>query len=197
MSPRGVAIPDLTQRLLDAAGTVLERDGAQGLTSRAITTEAGTSTGLLFRHFPDFDSFLAEFLISRLEHVHRLTKQWAATAGTRTVAENLADAALSLLPIASPLFDVVHARPALASRLIAQRHEHLGQGLEAIERSFAAYLDAEVALGRVRRDADTGAVALALAASVHELSMRSSPVDRDLPQRIRRVATALATQIAT
>jgi AcrR family transcriptional regulator len=196
VSPRGVAIPDRRDRLFEAAERVLERDGPAGLTSRAVTTEAGTSAGLLFRHFPDFDAFLAEFVADRLGHVHTLARSWAGRAGTGTVAGNLTEASLSLLPIATRLFEVVHSRPALISRLMTTHRDHAGAGMQEIERAFAAYLDAEVALGRVRRDADTGAVALALAASVHELSLRHSPTAADLPQRIRRVATALVDQIS-
>jgi AcrR family transcriptional regulator len=196
VSPRGVAIPDRRHRLFEAAARILERDGPAGLTSRAITTEAGTSAGLLFRHFPDFDAFLAEFVADRLGHVHTLARSWAGRAGTGTVADNLTESALSLLPIATRLFEVVHSRPALISRLLATHLERGGAWMEEIERAFAAYLDAEVALGRVRPDADTGAVALALAASVHELSLRHAPNAADLPQRIRRVATALADQIS-
>jgi AcrR family transcriptional regulator len=196
VSPRGVAIPDLRHRLFEAAARVLERDGPSGLTSRAVTAEAGTSTGLLFRHFADFDEFLAEFVVDRLELVHSVARSWVDRAGSGTVAENLTEAALSLLPIAARLFDIVHSRPALVSRLMTMHRNHAGAGMEDIEGAFAAYLDTEVALGRVRRDADTGAVALALAASVHELSLRHSPTAADLPQRIRRVATALVDQIS-
>src|SRR5262245_2037194 len=163
MSPRGVAIPDVHARLVAAAERVLDRDGPAGLTSRAVTAEAGTATGLLFRHFEDFDAFLAALVADRMQEVHRQARGWVGRVGSGSVAENLVEAALSLLPVASRLFEVVHARPSLVSRLMQSRIAHAGAGLEDIERAFATYLEAEKKLGRVRSDADTAAVALALA----------------------------------
>lgn len=39
------------QRLIDAAGTVVMRDGHEGATTRAIVTEAGLSAGALYTYF--------------------------------------------------------------------------------------------------------------------------------------------------
>jgi AcrR family transcriptional regulator len=47
------------QRLLDAAREVLERDGLEGLTLRAIARHAGVSHGAPLRHFPRLASLLA------------------------------------------------------------------------------------------------------------------------------------------
>jgi hypothetical protein len=41
--PAGVALRDPRQQLFDAAARVLLRDGVTGLTSRAVTTEAGVA----------------------------------------------------------------------------------------------------------------------------------------------------------
>ena len=40
MSPRGVATPDVRERLFAAAERVVQRDGPGALTSRSVTTEA-------------------------------------------------------------------------------------------------------------------------------------------------------------
>jgi len=55
--PTGVAIRDVRAQLFDAAERVLRRDGPSGLTSRAVTAEAGVAKGVLHRHFDDFDAF--------------------------------------------------------------------------------------------------------------------------------------------
>lgn len=195
MSPRGVAIPDVRGRLFDAAERVLARDGLEGLSSRAITVEAGTATGLLFRHFPDFDAFLAAFMVDRMERVHLVTANWVKRAGQGSVVENLVEEAMSLLPMATRLFEIVHARPSLVRHLMAMHTSHGGAGLGEIERSLAAYLEAERALGRVRPDADTGAVSLALAASIHEIGIRYALNDEEVHERIRRITGALVTPI--
>ena len=88
--PTGVAIQDPRGQLFDAAERVLLRDGPAGLTSRAVTAEAGVAKGVLHRHFADFDAFLAELA---LDHVARIGAQAAALramAGSGTVAGNLA-----------------------------------------------------------------------------------------------------------
>jgi AcrR family transcriptional regulator len=192
-----VATPDLRARLFEAAERVLERDGPAGLNSRAVTAEAGTATGLLFRHFHDFDGFLVEFIVDQMRHVQGLASRLVDRAGSGTVADNLTEVALTLVPTASQLFEVVHGRPSLVPRLMAARNTHGGVGLEDLEQAFAAYLDQERRLGRVAHDADIESVALALAATVHELSLRHTPGDPSLPARFRRVATALANEISS
>ena len=194
MSPRGIAIPDVRRRLFDAASRVLRRDGAGGLSSRAVTSEAGTATGLLFRHFADFDAFLADFVMDQLSSVHGHAASWLARAGTGTVAGNLVDAALSIAPAAALLVEIVHTRPALMARLLESRHEHAA-GIDDIERSFAAYLDAERRLGRIDDGVDVPGLATAVAASVHQLALRASSDPEDLEPRLRRVMTALVTPI--
>ena len=56
--PTGVAIRDVRQQLFAAAERVLLRDGPSGLTSRAVTAEAGCAKGVLHRHFADFPLFV-------------------------------------------------------------------------------------------------------------------------------------------
>jgi PhoH-like ATPase len=76
--PTGVALRDVREQLFDAAERVLLRDRPDALTSRAVTTEAGVAKGVLHRHFADFDAFLAEFVLDRVE---RMDPQAAALRG--------------------------------------------------------------------------------------------------------------------
>lgn len=64
MSPRGVAIPGLRQQLFQATERVLVRAGPGGLTGRAITREAGCSTGLLYNHFNTLEANLTEAAVT-------------------------------------------------------------------------------------------------------------------------------------
>ena len=75
--PTGVAIRDAREQLFDAAERVLLRDGPHALTSRAVTTEAHCAKGVLHRHFADFDAFLAELVLDRID---RIGSQAAALA---------------------------------------------------------------------------------------------------------------------
>ena len=116
--PTGVAIRDVREQLFDAAERVLLRDGPDALTSRAVTTEAGCAKGVLHRHFADFDAFLAEFMLDR---VNRMDSQAAAlldSAGTGTVAGNLADALTAVFgSVAVAIVPLVTFRDELRARL--------------------------------------------------------------------------------
>src|ERR1700743_1366604 len=86
--PTGVAIRDPRGQLFDAAERVLLRDGTGALTSRAVTDEAGGAKGVLHRHFADFDAFLAELTLDRVDRVAAQAAALRARAGTGTVAGN-------------------------------------------------------------------------------------------------------------
>lgn len=47
------------QRLIDATIAVAERDGVEGLTTRAIVAEAGVSAGMFYGHFDSKEALLA------------------------------------------------------------------------------------------------------------------------------------------
>ena len=94
--PTGVAIRDARQQLFDTAERVLLRDGPNALTSRAVTTEAGVAKGVLHRHFADFDAFLAELVHDRIARIGTQAAALRASAGTGTVAGNLACALTDL-----------------------------------------------------------------------------------------------------
>jgi AcrR family transcriptional regulator len=191
MSPRGVAIPDLREQLFRATDQVLVRDGPSGLSGRAITSEAGCATGLLYNHFGDLDEFLAQFVLDRLRLAAERAAELPARAGEATVADNLTDAALAI-PGSSGLamITLVRSRPSVAARLRETVAEG-PQGLQTIEDSFAAYLEAEKQLGRVRADADTEALALGLVGAVHHLWLTAATGALDR-KRVRRVLAALA-----
>jgi AcrR family transcriptional regulator len=53
---------DPKARLLEAAGTVLIRDGRKGLTTRRLAREAGVNHGLIHYHFGSLDAILAELM---------------------------------------------------------------------------------------------------------------------------------------
>lgn len=81
MSPRGVAIPDLRERLFAAAERVVTRDGAAALTSRAVTDEAQCAKGVLHAHFAGLDEFVAALVLDRFAGSARGAEALAGRVG--------------------------------------------------------------------------------------------------------------------
>ena len=191
MSPRGVAIPEVREQLFQATDRLLARDGPAGLSTRAITSEAGVANGMLHRHFRDLDAFLTEFAADRLQGIADSAAALPARAGHGTVTGNLADALLTLFSSnALALMNLVATRPELGPAIEHATAAGSG-GLGDVEEHFAAYLDAEKKLGRIAPDTDTHTHAFALLGSVHHLAMTNPAGLPDLPDRIRRIVTAL------
>jgi AcrR family transcriptional regulator len=188
---RGVAIPEVREQLFAAADRVLARTGPAGLTTRAITAEAGVANGVLHRHFPDLDAFLTEFTASRLAALAGSAASLPSRAGQGSVAGNLTDATLTLFgPGALALMNLVAVRPGLRP---APEHAAApaGGGISDVESQFSAYLDAEKELGRIAPGADTQTLAFTLIGAVHHLVLTNPAGLPDLPQRVRRIVAAL------
>ncbi|MDI3385049.1 TetR/AcrR family transcriptional regulator [Streptomyces sp. B-S-A8] len=187
MAPRGVAIPDARERLFAAAERVLERDGAGALTSRAVTDEAGCSKGLLHAHFAGLDDFTAELCLDRFARTARLAERLPARAGEGDVARTLAGVALTLFRSGGPTISALAlSRPAAAHR-VREALQSGAPGFDAIEAAVAAYLEAELRLGRVPPHTDTAAAALAVVGTVHHLLMTSRPGGPDPQGRVEGV----------
>jgi len=191
LSPRGRAIPGVREQLFQATDRLLTRAGPTALTTRAITSEAGVANGVLHRHFRDLDTFLAEFAADRLQAIADTAAALPARAGHGTVTGNLTDATLALFgSSALALVNLVATRPALGTAL-----EHVttvGSGLGDVEKHFTAYLEAEKKLGRIAAGTDTQTHAFTLLGSVHHLMVINPAGLPDLPQRVQRIAEALA-----
>ncbi|MGO9082800.1 MAG: TetR/AcrR family transcriptional regulator [Streptosporangiaceae bacterium] len=197
MSPRGVAIPQVREQLLRAAERVLAREGPAGLTSRAITSEAGCAKGLIYNYFADLDDLLEELAVDRFRLIAGKAAELPLHAGQGTVAGNLAAAALALPgPEGFAIATLLVSRPSLARRVMRRAVADGGPGLDQIEAAFAAYLDAEKKLGRVAAGADTATLALSLVGTVHHLFLTGRASDPDLSRRVRVIAAALVAGMA-
>ncbi|WP_437044828.1 TetR family transcriptional regulator [Streptomyces sp. enrichment culture] len=191
MSPRGVAILDLRERLFDAAERVLAREGPAALTSRAITGEAACAKGLLHAHFDGLDEFIAELVLDRFARAARQTDGLPAQAGRATVAGNLVTVALTLLNSLDPaVIGLALTRPA-ASLRIRRALEAGSPGFAAIQGAIAAYLDSEQRLGRLPDTTDTSSIALALVGTVHHLLMTSWADVPDPREQAERLVAVL------
>lgn len=196
MSPRGVAIPDLRERLFGAAERVLAREGPAALTSRAITTEADCAKGVLHVHFDGLDGFVAELVLDRFARTARQVAGIHERAGHATVAENLQRASLALPDSLHPALIGLAMTRAEASLRIRQALEAGAPGFTAVQDSITAYLAAEQRLGRLPDTMDIDTVALTLVGTVHHLLMTDWAGTSDLRGRTERLIALLVPQNA-
>jgi AcrR family transcriptional regulator len=167
--PTGVHLPNARELLFDAAERVLRRDGASGLTSRAVTTEAGVAKGVMHRHFVDFDAFLAELVLDRVAQLDGPMTALCEAAGSGTLADNLVNALTAVFsPLAVAVPALVITRDGLRARLReagAARFPLIAEGSVRI----TAYLAAEQALGRIAGTADVPTLSHTLIGATHLL----------------------------
>jgi AcrR family transcriptional regulator len=191
--PRGQAIPNAGAALFDAADRILARQGPEGITSRALTDEAGVAKGVLHNHFHDLDGFLVSYAVDRIAAAFAGADSLLTQVGKRTVDDNLTDAATELFGSgALTVAALMSSRPGVFARVQDDLNDS-GEGFDRLERSFAAYLDAEKTHGRVPDDLDSQMVAFHLIASVHHLFFvhGGQPVQR---RQVRRVVASLISQ---
>jgi AcrR family transcriptional regulator len=162
---------------------VLRRDGVSGLTSRAVTDEAGVAKGVMHRHFVDFDTFLAELIVDRAA---RLNATAMGVAGTGAVVDNLTEALRTVFtPLAVAMVALVITRDGLRDRLResgAARFPLLTEGTAMV----VAYLTEEQTLGRIEATADISTLSYMLIGSVHLLftDRESGPPETEALRRV-------------
>lgn len=174
--PTGVHLRDVRQQLFDAAERVLLRDGPNGLTSRAVTDEAGCAKGVLHRHFTDFDAFLTDLVLDRAAQLETQAGQLRASAGADTVADNLTSALTTLFgPVPVAIIPLITFRDELRARL---RQALPGGGiaiLTQVTTAVSGYLADERARGRIAADADIDSLTLSLVGGGHLLFADRDP----------------------
>jgi AcrR family transcriptional regulator len=194
--PTGIHIRDARQQLFVAAERVLLRDGPGALTSRAVTAEAGVAKGVLHRHFPDFDAFLAELVRDRVARVDDQAALLRASAGIGSVAGNVTNALTELFdPLVVAIVSLVIFRDELRGRL---RETGPAQGIPVLTEAsamLAAYLTGERELGRIAADADTASLALSLIGAGHLLSAAGDRLDSAQPEDVGKVVTAVLADV--
>jgi AcrR family transcriptional regulator len=167
--PTGVAIRDVREQLFDAAERVLLRAGPNALTSRAVTAEVGCAKGVLHRHFADFDAFLAELVLDRSDRMGAEAAALRESAGTGSVAGNLAGALTALFSsVAVAIVALVTFRDELRARLRQTWPAGVPVLTEAVA-MLACYLNAERDLGRIAAAADVDTLAATLIGAGHLL----------------------------
>ena len=189
--PTGVAIRDVREQLFAAADRVLLRDGPSALTSRAVTDEAGCAKGVLHRHFEDFDAFLAEFVLDRVERMDPQAATLRESAGTGSVVGNLADALTALFSsVAVAIVPLLIFRDQLRARL----RETWPAGVPVLTEAatmVAGYLTAERDLGRIASDAEVDGLAPMLIGTAHLLFADRTGVAPDAEAVRKMVASVV------
>ena len=151
-----VAGHELRERIVAAAWRVMRERGLAATRTSAIADAAGCAEGSIYRYFADKPELLLAAIRSHVPSPIDAPDGLQQRAGTRTVRDNLLDAAGAacrlygdLVPLAATVF--------ADATLAARRREAFGdrdfRPSHAAE-AVAAYLAAEQRLGRVRADAD-------------------------------------------
>jgi AcrR family transcriptional regulator len=162
------------------------------LTSRTVTTEAGCAKGVLHRHFEDFDAFLAEFVLDRIDRMDARTAALHEAAGAGTVAGNLTDALTALFgSVAVAIVPLVTFRDELRARL----RRIWPAGVPVLTQAatmIGSYLTAERDRGRVAADADVDTLAAMLIGTGHLLfaGREGTPPEPDAVHKV--VTTVIA-----
>jgi len=155
--------------LFDAAESVISRDGVSGLTSRAVTAQAGVAKGVMHHHFPDFDAFLAELICDRAAKLDAVASALRDAAGAGTVVGNLTDALKVVFsPLAVAVVALVVTRDGLRDHLRskgASRFPLIAEGTVMVAR----YLAGEQALGRIVESAEVEMLSHTIVGSAHLL----------------------------
>ena len=140
------------QHLIDATIAVAARDGLEGLTTRAITAEAGVSPGMFYGHFDSKEALLAAVVDSKVDEF-----------------TTLLDAELDMgVPLGDVLRHLLHQLIVVADfRALAtfrttpstdEAHVVQRDINRRIVAAFAPLVEASIAAGLVRTDVDAEAV---------------------------------------
>ncbi|MDB1088050.1 TetR/AcrR family transcriptional regulator [Streptomyces sp. ACA25] len=189
-----MAITDIRQRLFEAAERLLVREGAAGLTNRAIAEEAGCSKGVLYNHFADLDDFAAQLVLNLFAEAAESVRELPGRVGRDTVAGNVGAVALVLLRPQAPAVAALALTRATVSSRVRQAMADGAPGLPTVEAALATYLEAEKERGRVPEVADSQALALAVTGTAHHLIMTAWDGAPDPRARITQLVGALFPQ---
>ncbi|MFF4622775.1 TetR/AcrR family transcriptional regulator [Nonomuraea jabiensis] len=170
--PRAAALSEgesLPDHLVAAAARLLARNGAAGLTVRAIAREAQVADGVLYNHFADKEELLA---LAMHSHVRSVERDLPALPepGSGDLAGNLrayVAYGVALHLAIMPAFAGMLARPEVLTRFAALDNPVAeGRGLRA---KLADYLRGEQAIGRVSAAGHPDAAATMVVGACHEL----------------------------
>ncbi len=125
--------------------------------------------GVQARHFDDFDAFLVEFVLDRIDRIDEQAVALLTSAGSGTVADNLTGALKALFEsVAVAIVGLVTYRDELRARLRQAWPAGVPVLTEGVT-MIASYLTTERELGRIAADADVDMLAPMLIGTSHLL----------------------------
>jgi len=193
MVPRpALDVGALRETLLSHARAVVARDGVDGLTMRALATEAGMAVGMSYKAFTSREDLLRELTWRAIADLARQVDEWAARPGG-DLAERLME--FSDLNAASDA-------PSLVFHVSqwSRRAEVLQAAVDAgATRSWATvmkeFLAARQRDGDVRDDVDVEAFAFVLTAAMHHVLVSEEPFPAPDRSTFARYVGAVAAQL--
>lgn len=192
---------DETQELRDSfiehARRLVEREGAEALTMRALAREAGSAIGLPYKVFRSRDDLVAELVLVEFRRLRDAFDELVAQAGTRTVGENLAAYARLFLQAHTPALSLAWKldHEALSHAIDAGAH-HSGL-LDSFATTVADYLAAEKRLGRVDAAVDEHAFGFLITGAIHNLIVSGDAYPRPDLSQIEHMLAAVAERLVS
>lgn len=116
--------PSLRDSLIDAAYAVVDANGQESLSIRALARALGVSSAAPFRHFPDRDALLsavAERAGADLDL--RVDEAAADCSDALTQFRAMTVAYVRFAAEHAHLFDLIHSRSGVSGRLLGLRHD--------------------------------------------------------------------------
>ncbi|MCF3184197.1 TetR/AcrR family transcriptional regulator [Streptomyces polychromogenes] len=183
-----------SERLLDAAETLMRTIGLANTTTKAIAREAGCSEAALYKHYANKEELFVRVLMERTPNAGPLMAALGGGPGEGALEETLADIArhaslfyAEAMPMAASLF----AEPALLTRHREGVRE-IGQGPHVVLDALAGRLRRELDAGRLRAGADPRAAAALLLGACFQRAFFLHFSGSEVVQPVEEFAPALA-----
>ena len=139
---------DLQAALIRAAGNILEKEGVEALSLRAVARKAGVSHNAPYRHFPEREGLLAALAAEGFERLVAAQREAAEKGGLRGMGE------------AYVLFALQHPqrfRLMFGGQISIARHERLREVASKTFAGLSGALAARVPEAQGARDASIAA----------------------------------------
>ncbi|WP_051250391.1 TetR/AcrR family transcriptional regulator [Paenibacillus harenae] len=178
---------DLKTKIAEAAERVLLTNGLAKTTTKEIARAAGCSEGSLYNHYRSKEDIFLHVLRGQLINLMRTLTSLQSLAGKETVRRNLEQVALAALEDyhnSMSLICSIFSEPEILLRHregFTLRNEGPHCANEAVE----AYLLKEKHLGRIREEANPGAVADLLLGSCFQHAFQSNFLGKEESQEER------------
>ncbi|MEU3912518.1 MULTISPECIES: TetR/AcrR family transcriptional regulator [unclassified Streptomyces] len=183
-----------SERLLDAAETLMRTIGLANTTTKAIAREAGCSEAALYKHYANKEELFVRVLMERTPNAGPLMAALGGGPGEGALEEALADIArhaslfyAEAMPMAASLF----AEPALLTRHREGVRE-IGQGPHVVLDALEGRLRRELDAGRLRAGADPRAAAALLLGACFQRAFFLHFSGAEVVQPVEEFAPALA-----